>query len=200
VSGTRVTIVGGGVASAAAIAALRADGFDGGITLVSTEETVPYERPPLSKEYLLGDAADVAVVHDETWYASHDVDLLLGTRATGLDLAARRVFLDDGGAVPSATTPCCWPPGSGRAGSQASNATASAISGRPPTPPICVTGSGPPSTSPCSAGDLSAVRWRPRRSGGESASHSWKRCLSCCSGHSVPASAASSPAFTATPG
>lgn len=95
-SGTRVTIVGGGVASAAAIAALRGDGFDGGITLVSAEETVPYERPPLSKEYLLGDTADVTVVHDEAWYASHDVDLLLGTRATGLDLAARRVFLDGG--------------------------------------------------------------------------------------------------------
>jgi 3-phenylpropionate/trans-cinnamate dioxygenase ferredoxin reductase subunit len=96
VSGTRVTIVGGGVASAAAIAALRGDGFDGGITLVSAEETVPYERPPLSKEYLLGDTADVTVVHDEAWYASRDVDLLLGTRATGLDLAARRVFLDGG--------------------------------------------------------------------------------------------------------
>jgi 3-phenylpropionate/trans-cinnamate dioxygenase ferredoxin reductase subunit len=96
VSRIRVTIVGGGVASAAAVTALRADGFDGGITLVSAEETVPYERPPLSKEYLLG-AADVTVVRDEAWYASHDVDLLLGTRATGLDLAARRVFLDDGG-------------------------------------------------------------------------------------------------------
>jgi 3-phenylpropionate/trans-cinnamate dioxygenase ferredoxin reductase component len=100
VSRTRVTIVGGGVASAAAIAALRAGGFDGGITLVSAEATAPYERPPLSKEYLLGGTADVAVIHDEAWYASNDVDLLLGTRATGLDLAARRVLLDDGGAVP----------------------------------------------------------------------------------------------------
>lgn len=95
-SPTCVTIVGGGVASAAAIAALRGDGFDGGITLISAEETVPYERPPLSKEYLLGDTAGVTVVHDEAWYASHDVDLLLGTRATGLDLAARQVFLDGG--------------------------------------------------------------------------------------------------------
>lgn len=96
----RVIIVGGGVASAAAIAALRADGFDGAITLVCAEETAPYERPPLSKEYLLGRAADIAVVYDEAWYAGHDVGLLLGTRATGLDLAARRVFLDDGGGVP----------------------------------------------------------------------------------------------------
>jgi 3-phenylpropionate/trans-cinnamate dioxygenase ferredoxin reductase subunit len=100
VSRTRVVIVGGGVASAAAVGALRADGFDGAITLVSAEETVPYERPPLSKEYLLGDTADVTVVHDEAWYASHDAGLLLGTRATGLDLAARRVFLDDEGAAP----------------------------------------------------------------------------------------------------
>jgi 3-phenylpropionate/trans-cinnamate dioxygenase ferredoxin reductase subunit len=100
VSPARVTIVGGGVASAAAITALRADGFDGGITLVSAEDTVPYERPPLSKEFLLGGAADVTVVHDEAWYASHDVNLLLGTRATGLDLAERRVLLDDGGAAP----------------------------------------------------------------------------------------------------
>jgi 3-phenylpropionate/trans-cinnamate dioxygenase ferredoxin reductase subunit len=99
VSSTRVVIVGGGVASAAAVAALRADGFDGAITLVCAEETAPYERPPLSKGYLVGDAADVKVVQDEAWYASHDADLLLGTRATGLDLAARRVFLD-GGTVP----------------------------------------------------------------------------------------------------
>jgi 3-phenylpropionate/trans-cinnamate dioxygenase ferredoxin reductase subunit len=100
VSPARIAIVGGGVASAAAIAALRADGFDGGITLVSADETVPYERPPLSKEYLLGAAADVTVVRDEAWYAGNDVDLLLGTRATGLDLAARRVFLNDGRTAP----------------------------------------------------------------------------------------------------
>jgi 3-phenylpropionate/trans-cinnamate dioxygenase ferredoxin reductase subunit len=100
VSRSRVIIVGGGVASAAAVTSLRADGFDGAITLVCAEGTPPYERPPLSKEYLLGDAADITVVHDEAWYASHDVDLLLGTRVTRLDLGARRVSLDDGGAVP----------------------------------------------------------------------------------------------------
>jgi 3-phenylpropionate/trans-cinnamate dioxygenase ferredoxin reductase component len=99
VSPTRVTIVGGGVASAAAVTALRADGFNGGITLVSAEETVPYERPPLSKEYLLGAVADVTVVRDEAWYARHDVDVLVigvGT-VPNAELAAAAGLPTDGG-------------------------------------------------------------------------------------------------------
>lgn len=97
---TQVVVVGGGVASAAAIAALRSGGFDGGITLVTEEDTVPYERPPLSKEFLLADAGaggGPALVRDADWYSGQDVELLLGTRATEIDLAARTVTVDGSG-------------------------------------------------------------------------------------------------------
>ena len=91
----RIVGVGGGVASAAAIAELRKAGFDGDITLVSAEDTVPYERPPLSKEFLLGRSGPVPV-KDLSWYQQNAVELRLGVRATRLDLAARTVTLSDG--------------------------------------------------------------------------------------------------------
>ncbi len=62
----RIVTVGGGVASAAALAELRMEGFDGDLTLVSAEDTVPYERPPLSKEFLLG-RSDSVPVKDPAW-------------------------------------------------------------------------------------------------------------------------------------
>jgi 3-phenylpropionate/trans-cinnamate dioxygenase ferredoxin reductase component len=93
--GPRIVVIGGGVASAAAVAALRSEGFDGDITLVSAEDTVPYERPPLSKEFLLGRSGSVPV-KDAPWYEQNSVELVLGHRATGLDLAARTVALSDG--------------------------------------------------------------------------------------------------------
>jgi 3-phenylpropionate/trans-cinnamate dioxygenase ferredoxin reductase component len=83
------------VASAAAVAALRTEGFDGDITLVSGEDAVPYERPPLSKEFLLG-RSGLVPVKDPAWYEQNSVELLLGRRATRLDLAARTVALSDG--------------------------------------------------------------------------------------------------------
>jgi 3-phenylpropionate/trans-cinnamate dioxygenase ferredoxin reductase subunit len=54
VSRPRIVVIGGGAGSAAALAELRKQGFDGDLTLVSAEDTVPYERPPLSKEFLWG--------------------------------------------------------------------------------------------------------------------------------------------------
>ncbi|MFJ4169911.1 NAD(P)/FAD-dependent oxidoreductase [Paenarthrobacter sp. NPDC089714] len=97
---SRVVLVGGGVATTATAAGLRSAGFDGDIVLVADEEHLPYERPPLSKEYLAGtfDRTDFQVNH-EGWYPDNDVDLLLGTRAVGLDVAERRVFLSDGGSL-----------------------------------------------------------------------------------------------------
>jgi 3-phenylpropionate/trans-cinnamate dioxygenase ferredoxin reductase component len=94
-SKSRIVVIGGGVASAAAVGELRSDGFDGDITLVSAEGTVPYERPPLSKEFLLGRSGSVPV-KDQAWYEQQSVELLLGVRATGLDLAARTVALSGG--------------------------------------------------------------------------------------------------------
>jgi 3-phenylpropionate/trans-cinnamate dioxygenase ferredoxin reductase component len=90
-------IVGGGLAGAKVSETLRAEGYDGPVVLVAEEAELPYERPPLSKGYLLGkDARESAQVHDAGWYADHDVDLRTGVRATGLDVAGHRVELDTG--------------------------------------------------------------------------------------------------------
>jgi 3-phenylpropionate/trans-cinnamate dioxygenase ferredoxin reductase component len=90
-------IVGASLAGARATETLREEGFDGPIMLIGEETERPYERPPLSKDYLLGKAErDVIYVHPQSWYAEHDVDLRLGARVTGLDPAAHEVTLDDG--------------------------------------------------------------------------------------------------------
>ena len=94
---SRIVVIGGGASSAAAVAELRKQGFDGSLTLVSAENTVPYERPPLSKGFLLGTSGQVPV-KDAAWYEQAAVELILGSRATRLDLAARTVTLS-GGAV-----------------------------------------------------------------------------------------------------
>ena len=78
-------IVGAGLAGAKAAETLRAEGFDGPLVLIGDENERPYERPPLSKGYLLGkDAREKAFVHPADWYAEHDVDLRLGTPVTAL--------------------------------------------------------------------------------------------------------------------
>ena len=90
-------IVGGGLAGAKAAETLRSEGYDGPLILVAAEPENPYERPPLSKGYLLGKAErEKARVHDADWYATNDVDLRTGVTATGLDPAAHRVVLDTG--------------------------------------------------------------------------------------------------------
>ena len=94
---SRIVVIGGGAGSAAAVAELRKQGFDGSLTLVSAENMVPYERPPLSKGFLLGTSGQVPV-KDAAWYEQASVELILGSRATRLDLAARTVTLS-GGAV-----------------------------------------------------------------------------------------------------
>ena len=90
-------IVGGGLAGAKAAETLRAEGFDGRVVLLAEEPEQPYERPPLSKGYLLGTAErEKARVHEAGWHETHDVELRTGTRATRLDVAGRRVHLDSG--------------------------------------------------------------------------------------------------------
>ncbi|HEX2316615.1 MAG TPA: FAD-dependent oxidoreductase [Thermomonospora sp.] len=94
-------IVGGGLAGAKAAQTLREEGFAGRIVLVSQEHERPYERPPLSKGFLLGDEpAAKAYVHENGWYETHGVELRLGVAATGLDLAAHEVALADGSVLP----------------------------------------------------------------------------------------------------
>ena len=91
-------IVGGGLAGAAAAVTLRAEGFDGRLVLVAAEPQLPYERPPLSKSYLAGTSTlPDAQVHDERFYAEHDVELLTGTRVTALDPVAHTVHIFPGG-------------------------------------------------------------------------------------------------------
>jgi 3-phenylpropionate/trans-cinnamate dioxygenase ferredoxin reductase subunit len=93
-------IVGGGLAGAKAVETLREEGFDGPVVLIAAEDVDPYERPPLSKEYLRGEAGREKIwALDEGWYAEHDVDLRLGRSATALDTSAREVALDDGQSV-----------------------------------------------------------------------------------------------------
>jgi 3-phenylpropionate/trans-cinnamate dioxygenase ferredoxin reductase subunit len=85
-------IVGGGMAGAIAAQTLREEGFDGKITLLGQEPNAPYERPPLSKDYLQGKAErDSIFVHPEPWYAEHAVELSLGSAVTSLDPASRTV-------------------------------------------------------------------------------------------------------------
>ena len=91
-----IVIIGAGLAGASAADELRSQGFDGDITLIGAEPHRPYERPPLSKGLLLGDAGpDSVYVHAAGWYAEHHVDLLTGTRVTELDLDADEVVLED---------------------------------------------------------------------------------------------------------
>jgi 3-phenylpropionate/trans-cinnamate dioxygenase ferredoxin reductase subunit len=90
-------IVGGGLAGAKAAETLRAEGFDGAVVLVAGEPEVPYERPPLSKEYLLGKAdRENPRVHAAGWYGENDVDLRIGVRVAQLDVAGHRLTLDTG--------------------------------------------------------------------------------------------------------
>jgi 3-phenylpropionate/trans-cinnamate dioxygenase ferredoxin reductase subunit len=90
-------IAGAGLAGAKAAETLREEGFDGHLVMIGAEPERPYERPPLSKDYLRGDAEREAIyVHPEGFYAEHDIELKLGRRAVELDLRERELVLDDG--------------------------------------------------------------------------------------------------------
>lgn len=92
-----IVVVGGGLAGAKTAEALRGRGYEGPVTLVSAEQLLPYERPPLSKDYLAGKAAfEDAVVHPAEWYDQNRVDLRLGTTVTAVHAADAEVELDDG--------------------------------------------------------------------------------------------------------
>ena len=96
-----IVVIGGGLAGAKAVEALRDQGYDGTLTLVGDEQHLPYERPPLSKDYLAGKAERESMdVHDEDWYRDQRVELLLGTAATGIDAAAHEVTLANGRRLP----------------------------------------------------------------------------------------------------
>jgi 3-phenylpropionate/trans-cinnamate dioxygenase ferredoxin reductase subunit len=91
-------IIGGGLAGAKAAEALRGEGFDGRVILVGSEDELPYERPPLSKEYLRGEAPrEKARVHELGFYDENDVELRTGTTVERIDTARQEVELAGGG-------------------------------------------------------------------------------------------------------
>lgn len=92
-----VVIVGGGLAGATAAATIRDRGFTGRLVLVAEENELPYIRPPLSKEYLTGSASrESTVVHPADWYRDHEVELIVGHRATALSTQARQLMIATG--------------------------------------------------------------------------------------------------------
>ena len=95
-----VVVVGAGQAGSSLVAKLRSSGFDGQITLIGAEDVPPYQRPPLSKAYLLGDMAEERLyLRPAAFYADNDIDLRLDTRAVGVDAATKTVALADGSSL-----------------------------------------------------------------------------------------------------
>ncbi|MGC2864582.1 NAD(P)/FAD-dependent oxidoreductase [Corynebacterium glutamicum] len=93
-----IVIIGGGLAGAKTAEALRVNGHEGSITLIAAENHLPYERPPLSKEYMAGKVGfEKAIVHPAGWYKENNVTLRQGVRATAIDAGSRQVTVDDGG-------------------------------------------------------------------------------------------------------
>ena len=92
-----VIIVGGGAAGNAAADALRRQGYTGRLTMLSADETLPCDRPNLSKGFLTGAVSDASnILRSADFYKEHNVDLRLGARVTAIDAVARRVKLADG--------------------------------------------------------------------------------------------------------
>ncbi len=95
-----IAVAGAGLAGGTAAAALRDEGFDGRIVLVGEEPLPPYERPPLSKEYLRGEQSlEECFVRPEAWYAEQGIDLRPGTRVERLDAGGRAFQLSDGSSL-----------------------------------------------------------------------------------------------------
>ncbi|MFF5478156.1 NAD(P)/FAD-dependent oxidoreductase [Streptomyces sp. NPDC012935] len=93
-------IVGGGLAGAKAAETLRAEGFTGRVILICDERDHPYERPPLSKGYLLGkEERDSVFVHEPAWYARNDIELHLGQTVDRIDRTAKTVRFGEDGTV-----------------------------------------------------------------------------------------------------
>ena len=90
-------IVGAALAGAKAAETLREEGFDGRVVLIGEEPERPYERPPLTKDYLRGESPrEKAYVHEEGFYGEHDIELITGVEAMALDAHGRTVSLSDG--------------------------------------------------------------------------------------------------------
>lgn len=95
-SNRHFVIIGGGLAGATLAQSLRAQDFDGHLTLLAAEDELPYERPPLSKQHLAGkEQLPDFTVDNSAWYRDHHVDLRLGTTAQAFDPVTKTVTLPD---------------------------------------------------------------------------------------------------------
>jgi 3-phenylpropionate/trans-cinnamate dioxygenase ferredoxin reductase component len=92
-----IVVVGGGLAAGTAVTELRDLGYDGDVVLLAGEPHVPYERPPLSKAFLVGDtSAESTYVHPAEWYAEHGIDLRTGVNVTRIDTETHTVTTTEG--------------------------------------------------------------------------------------------------------
>src|SRR5690625_4243314 len=92
----RIIVVGGGQAGAALVAKLRGLGHKGRLTLIGAEPTLPYQRPPLSKKYLLGEMAlERLFLRPESFYAENEIEVRIGTKVTAIDRDSRILRIGD---------------------------------------------------------------------------------------------------------
>lgn len=95
-----IVIVGGGHAAGQAAASLRQGGYEGEILVVCDEPHIPYQRPPLSKQYLAGEQGlDRVYLRPETFYQSRNIELRSATRVSGIDAKAKSLVLEDGSTI-----------------------------------------------------------------------------------------------------
>src|SRR5690606_19369915 len=92
----RIVIIGAGQAGGTAAAQLRQQGYEGEVVLIGNEQVPPYQRPPLSKAWLKGEAAATDLyMKPESFYADKQIDLRLGRSAEAIDTSTMTVRLDD---------------------------------------------------------------------------------------------------------
>ncbi|HEC71768.1 MAG TPA: pyridine nucleotide-disulfide oxidoreductase, partial [Roseobacter sp.] len=89
-----VVVIGAGQAGSSCVAKLRNTGFDGKVTLIGAEAVPPYQRPPLSKAYLLGEMAlERLFLRPESFYAEHGINLMLDTTVEAIDTSAQTIHV-----------------------------------------------------------------------------------------------------------
>ena len=95
----KIVIVGAGQAGVELAVSLRQNGFAGSVTLVGEETELPYQRPPLSKDFLKGDGRNPLLLKGEVVYTRDSIDLKRGRRVLAIDRGAKTVRLDDGASL-----------------------------------------------------------------------------------------------------
>jgi len=94
---THFVVIGAGQAGASLVAKLRSLGFDGQVTLIGEEPVPPYQRPPLSKAYLLGDMSEERLyLRPESYYEDQQITLRTDAQVTGINPSAKQIALADG--------------------------------------------------------------------------------------------------------